>query len=86
MFLLNSNSFDDNFKNNLILIKQKINIIIKYFENLIFIFQQEKNKLCFSATNYFLKIIIFFICNYNKKLYKQRFSLKFLKYFYFKLK
>jgi len=39
MFLLNSNSFDDNFKNNLILIKQKINIIIKYFENLIFIFQ-----------------------------------------------
>jgi len=39
MFSLNSNLFDDNFKINLILIKQKINVIIKYFENVIFIFQ-----------------------------------------------
>jgi len=39
MFSLNSNLFDDNFKINFILIKQKINIIIKYFENVIFIIQ-----------------------------------------------
>ena len=39
MFSLNSNLFDDNFKINFILIKQKINVIIKYFENVIFIFQ-----------------------------------------------
>ena len=39
MFSLNSNLFDDSFKINFILIKQKINIIIKYFENVIFIIQ-----------------------------------------------